>query len=93
MKYIVSIFCAAYLVYILSFFFPEVYFSVVKSVDNDRIIGIIMNLVKIGFQVLLIYRVWQIKSMIKDRKWKWTILIIIAFPFSAPYYVWRVEPE
>lgn len=93
MKIIISAFCVMYLVYILSFFFPEVYFSVVKSIDNDRIIGLVINVIKIGFQAFLIYRFWQFKSVIKDTKWKWTVLIIIIFPFAAPYFVCKVEPE
>lgn len=78
-------------VYIIFFegYFYEKMIVLDDYVDLSSSLKILLSLVLI----ILLIDLWQIKKLIKNRKWLWTFILLIFGPLGALYYIWKAEKE
>ncbi len=92
-KYILTIPCAIFFLYVLSFFFQETYFKIVGSFERDFMIATIARLLLLFTIIYLVVDVWKIKTIDKSKKWSWTCIIIFFGAIGSLIYIWKKEKE
>ncbi len=81
------------LFYMLTFWFPAEFNWLFPTME-------IYNIQMLTFQVLIIIqiivllrRLWSFKNLDKDKKKKWTWILIIFNGISSPIYIWNKDKE
>ena len=81
------------ILYLVSFFSIDFFKWITNNVIGFEYQGPIVNgliLIQIGY---LIYRLWSYKSIDKEKKTMWTVLLLIFNSISSLIYIWKKDNE